>query len=132
MKATVDTNILVRAAVGDDVKQARAAAKILRDAEIIAVSSSVLCELAWVLRSAYKFDRPACAAAIRRLVGAANVVLDRPAADAGLALLDAGGDFADGLIAHEGAWLGGDTFVSFDKRAVELVARQGHEAKLVT
>ena len=48
----------------------------------------------------------------------------------GLAFLKAGGDFADGLIAYEGSWLGGDTFVSFDKKAVALVARQGQQARL--
>jgi len=51
--------------------------------------------------------------------------------DAGLAVLNEGGDFADGLIAYEGNWLGGDTFVSFDKRAVSLIARQGQQAKLL-
>ena len=45
----------------------------------------------------------------------ANVVVNRPAAEAGLALLDAGGDFADGIIAYEGSRLGADIFVSFDK-----------------
>jgi hypothetical protein len=42
-----------------------------------------------------------------------------------------GGDPADGLIAHEGRWLGGDTFVSFDAAAVDLLARQGQDAKLL-
>ncbi len=31
--------------------------------------------------------------------------------------VDAGGDFADGVIAYEGRWLGGETFVSFDRKA---------------
>jgi hypothetical protein len=31
------------------------------------------------------------------------VSMDRPAVEAGLAVLEAGGDFADGVIAHEGA-----------------------------
>ena len=52
--------------------------------------------------------------------------------DAGLAVLNEGGDFADGLIAYEGTWLGGETFVSFDKKAVSLIARQGQQAKLLT
>jgi predicted nucleic-acid-binding protein len=46
-------------------------------------------------------------------------------------MLKAGGDFADGLIAYEGAWLGGDTFVSFDKQAVSLLSDQGKRAKLL-
>jgi predicted nucleic-acid-binding protein len=51
-------------------------------------------------------------------------------AEAGLALLDAGGDFADGVIAHEGYWLGAETFVSFDKKAVKLVEASGGMARL--
>ena len=39
------------------------------------------------------------------------------------------GDFADGLIAYDGAWLGGETFVSFDKKAVSLLAKQGLHAE---
>jgi predicted nucleic-acid-binding protein len=46
-----------------------------------------------------------------------------------LAFLDAGGDFADGVIAHEGYWLGAETFVSFDKRAAELVEASGGLAR---
>ena len=40
-----------------------------------------------------------------------GIVVNRPAVKAGLAILDAGGDFADGIIAYEGRWLGADTFV---------------------
>jgi hypothetical protein len=39
--------------------------------------------------------------------------LHRPAVEAGLSRLDAGGDFADGIIAYEGDWLGGEEFVVF-------------------
>ena len=52
--------------------------------------------------------------------------------DAGLAVLNAGGDFADGLIAYEGKWLGGETFVSFDKQAVALISKQGYAARLLS
>jgi len=69
--------------------------------------------------------------AIEALLDAGNVAVNRPAVDAGLAILKAGGDFADGLIAYEGAWLGGETFVSFGKKAVSLIAKQGQQAKLL-
>ena len=46
-------------------------------------------------------------------------------------MLDAGGDFADGVIAYEGNWLGGETFVSFDRQAVALLAAQGKSARLL-
>jgi predicted nucleic acid-binding protein len=41
MKITVDTNILVRAVVRDEERQAEAAAKLLKKAEIIAVALPV-------------------------------------------------------------------------------------------
>jgi len=47
------------------------------------------------------------------------------------ALLEAGGDFADGVIAHQGQWLGGDTFVSFDRQAVALLREQGVATQLL-
>jgi predicted nucleic-acid-binding protein len=131
VKITVDTNILVRAVVHDDEKQAQAAATLLTDAEVIAVSPPCLCEFVWVLRRVYSFGQDDIAAAIEALLDAGNVAVNRPAVDAGLAILKAGGDFADGLIAYEGAWLGGDTFVSFDKRAVSLIAEQGLQARLL-
>ena len=128
MKATVDTNVLVRAVVEDDRKQATAAAKFLRNAELIAVPLPCLCELVWVLRSVYDFGLEEIAETVEALLDAENVVVNRPAADAGLAMLRAGGDFADGAIAWEGRWLGGETFVSFDRKAVARIMELGEAA----
>ena len=127
VKITVDTNILVRAVVQDDAKQASAAAALLKQAELIAVTLPCLCEFVWVLRRVYRFRQSDISAALDALLGAENVVVNRPAVDAGLAVRDAGGDFADGLIEYEGKWLGGETFVSFDKKAVSLIAGQGRQ-----
>jgi predicted nucleic-acid-binding protein len=131
MRAAVDTNVLLRAVVEDDRKQAAAAAKFLRTAELVAVSLPCLCELVWVLHSVYDFGREEIVEAIESLLDAANVVVNRPAADAGLAVLKAGGDFADGAIAWEGRWLGGETFVSFDKKAVAKIAGLGELVRLL-
>ena len=125
MKVAVDTNVLVRAVVRDDPAQARAAAKVLTEADFIAIALPCLCELVWVLRKVYDFAPADAATAIRALLVAANVKMNRPAVEAGLSVLDAGGDFADGVIAYEGNWLGGETFVSFDKKAVTLLKEQG-------
>jgi len=132
LKITVDTNVLVRAVVRDDEKQADAAAMLLRDAEVIAVSLACLCELVWVLRRVYGLGQEDVSAALEALLDAGNVSVNRPAADAGLAVLKAGGDFADGAIAYEGRWLGGDAFVSFDKEAVCLISQLGHRARVLT
>jgi predicted nucleic-acid-binding protein len=131
MKMTVDTNVLVRAVVHDDPKQAEIAAKTLIKAEMIAVGISCLCEFVWVLRRVYGFRPAEIAATMRELLSAANVEANRPAVEAGLAMLDAGGDFADGAIAYEGRWLGGETFLSFDAKAVEKLKEQGLAARLL-
>lgn len=131
MKAIVDTNVLIRAVVQDDRKQAAVASRLLQRAELIAVSLPCLCEFVWVLRRVYNFGREDISAAIQALLDAGNVVANRPAADAGLAVLRAGGDFADGVIAWEGRWLGGEAFVSFDKTAVSLLVSQGQAATLL-
>lgn len=132
MKVTVDTNVLIRGVVRDDTKQAHAADKVLKQASLIAVSLPCLCEFFWVLHRVYGFDAATIAVAIRALLDTANVVMNRPAVEAGLALLAAGGDFADGVMAYEGAWLGGDTFVSFDKKAIALLKKQGQAVQLLS
>lgn len=129
MKIAVDTNVLVRAVVRDDKMQAEVAAKVLRNASLVAVAVSSLCELVWVLRRKYGLPAAEVAAAIRALLAAGNVEVDRPAVAAGLAMLDGGGDFADGVIAYEGKWLGAETFVSFDKKAMEMLRAQGVAAR---
>ena len=131
MKVAVDTNVLVRAVVLDDPVQADVAAKVLTDAELIAVAMPSLCEFVWVLLRVYDFQPSDVAAAIRALLAVANVEVNRPAVEAGLSVLEAGGDFADGVIAYEGSWLGGGTFISFDKEAVALLAGQGLSTRLL-
>lgn len=132
MKVTADTNVLVRAITEDHEQQSRLAQGTLRKADLIAISVPALCEFVWILSQGYKVPSNKIAEAIRQLINSANVQVDRPAAEAGLALLDAGGDFADGVIAFEGNWLGADTFVSFDKRAVKLMEAQGLSARLLS
>jgi predicted nucleic-acid-binding protein len=123
--------VLARAILQDDPAQCRVAQKLLRQASLIAVSLLCLCELVWVLRQGAKLDKEDVAATIRALLDTDSVVTHRPAVEAGLALLDAGGDFADGVMAHEGRRLGGEIFVSFDKKAVALLTRQGSAARLL-
>lgn len=132
MKITADTNVLVRAIVGDDARQSKAAQAALAKADVVAVALPALCELVWVLAQGYKISAPDIAEAIRRLLNGANVAVNRPAAEAGLALLEAGGDFADGVIAYEGSWLGADTFVSFDRKAVKLLEARGEPVRLLS
>jgi predicted nucleic-acid-binding protein len=132
MKVTADTNVLIRAAVQDDLHQTRRAAKILAEADLVAVPVPVLCEFVWVLRRGYRKSATDVSDAIRRLMRSPNVVTNRTAVEAGLSALDAGGDFADGAIAHEGEWLGAEEFVSFDSKALSLLQAQGSRARLLS
>lgn len=131
MKITADTNVLVRAVVRDDLEQARVADKVLKGASVIALSVPCLCEFVWVLRRVYGLTAADIAAAIRTLLAAENVHANGDLIEAGLRMLEAGGDFADAVIAEEGARQGGDTFVSFDKQAVALLAKQGYSVRLL-
>ena len=132
MRIAADTNVLLRAAVRDDPKQAISVAHLLRSAESIAISVPALCEFAWVLRTSYKRPAPDIAHSIRALITSPNVVTNLPAVEAGLDFLDAGGDFADGVIAFEGQCLGADEFVSFDKQAVSILKSQGKRARVLS
>ncbi len=128
LKITADTNVLVRAAVQDDPAQSQAAARALRAASLIAVTNPALCEFVWVLARAYRRPLSDISAAIRRLLATANVAADRPAVEAGLAFMESGGDFADGIIAHEGGQLGAEVFLSFDNDALAVAKERGIDA----
>ncbi|AGF75709.1 type II toxin-antitoxin system VapC family toxin [Bartonella vinsonii] len=132
MKISVDTNVLARAVLQDDKKQWEVASKILREASLIAISLPCLCELVWILRRGARLSKEDVAGMLRDLLATSNIVMNRPAVEAGLAILEAGGDFADGIIAYEGNWLGGETFVSFDKLAIDLLKKNGQLVKLLT
>jgi predicted nucleic-acid-binding protein len=117
VRITADRNILVWALTDDDPAQSPRAQAELTQAELVAIPLATLCELVWVLTRGFRLP-------------AATIAADRGGAEAGLAMFDAGGDFADGVIAHEGAWLGGETFVSFDPRAIALLQAQGQPSRV--
>ncbi len=125
MRITADTNVLLRLILADDETQSLIAVETMERASLVAVSVHTLGELVSVMQRLYKAARPDIAIAIRALIDTENVVINRPMVEAGLTVLDAGGDFADGVIAFDGRFHGGETFVSFDKQAVKLLQGQG-------
>lgn len=130
MKITPDSNVLIRSIADDDSVQSAAAQKSLRNAELVGITLPALCEMVWVLRKLYKIPVGQIGEAIRRLIDSSNVVANRAAVEAGLQMLDRGGDFADGIIAYEGRWMGCDTFLSFDKQAIKLLAAAGRKTQV--
>ena len=94
----------------------------------------MFCEFAWVLRRGYGLSTDQVADAIQAICDLDVVITDQSAVDAGLAILGGGGDFADGVIAQQGRALeqgralGGGTFASFDREAVQLLQDEGVKA----
>lgn len=132
MKVTLDTNVLVRLATRDDPAQAALAQQLLQQATLIAVPTPAVCELVWVLLRGYRYTAVQVAQALRTLLQVRHVVCHTPAVLAGLALLEAGGDFADGAIAFEGDLLGGQEFVSLDRQSVQLLLAQQRPSRCLT
>jgi predicted nucleic-acid-binding protein len=119
MRSAADTNVLVRFLTWDDVDQATEAARTLEDAEMVVISTVVLCEVVWVLKRAYRYKAAEIAEALRPLIESRTVETNRAAAEAGLRMLEAGGDFADGVILFEAEKAKVANLVTFDQAFAE-------------
>ncbi len=118
----VDTNVLVRFIVGDDPEQGKRAAALFQRDEIF-IPKTVLLELEWVLRGAYRIDRRLILKALLGVLGLQNVIAEDGArVAAALRDYEAGFDFADAL--HLASCSQAGRFVTFDdklrKRAKSL------------
>ena len=131
MKISVDTNILVRVVLQDDLQQAELASTLLRKASSIIVSLPCLCEFVWVLRRGVKLSDEKIVLILQKLLDIQNVEVNRPAVESGMQVLKKGGDFADAIMEYEGSMLGSEMFYSFDKQAVRLLQEQGRNAQLL-
>ena len=120
----IDTNVVIRYITADDPGQAeRARSAIERGGAW--VSTTVLLECEWVLRSAYGFSQELVIAALRRFAGLEDVLLEAPQAVAqALDWAERGLDFADAL--HLASAAGQDEFLTFDARLI----RRAHELGL--
>lgn len=118
----IDTNILVRYLIRDDLEQLRAASRFIEDAcseqEPGFVNQIVLAELVWVFERGYKLDRSVVVAALDALLVARQLSIEHPD-DVRAATSDYlnGADFADSLIAAWNARLGCEYTATFDRRA---------------
>lgn len=122
MKA-IDTNIVVRFLTGEDHPQT-AIARSLISQEAVFVCTTVVLESAWVLRSAYGFDRQDVLKALRAFAGLPNVTLEN--SDLFVNALDWAGqgmDLADAL--HLGAAGQCDAFLTFDRKFIRAAREAG-------
>ena len=119
----LDTNVIVRYVMQDDVEQsARASALVdsLHEDQRGFVSLVVLAEVHWVLRRAYGVSPSRAADVVRGLLDAAEVEVAE-ADSVRRALVSAEeGDFTDALVAELGSAAGCAWTATFDQRASRL------------
>ncbi len=114
----IDTNVVVRYLVGDDPKQT-AKARLLIEGTDVFVTTTVLLETEWVLRSVYAFDANDVAAALTAFGGLERVTFEDPGASAkALNWVGQGVDFADAL--HLANSEGCEAFATFDAKFAKV------------
>ena len=117
----LDTNVLVRFLVADEDRQFEAAKAVLarlgpRD-EAGFITDVVLAELAWVLRSVYRYSRAETVEALALLAHSHHLAFeDDDRLTRALAAFASGrGDFADYLIRERAKAAGCATVLTFDR-----------------
>lgn len=119
----LDTNTVVRYIVQDDAAQAAAASALIENecsSETPGwVDCVVLCELVWVLESAYGYTRATVVEVLRTLLTSAELRVETPdmAWSAVRSYQNAGAGFADCLIGLRNRQAGCAMTATFDKRA---------------
>ena len=109
----IDTNVIVRYLTGDDPGQAGKARGVI-DTGGVFVSTTVLLECEWVLRSVYGLSGEDVAAALKAFSGLPGVTVESPyLLREALDRAEKGVDFADAL--HLGAAAHCQTMLTFDR-----------------
>ena len=117
----LDTNLLVRYLTRDDPGQYAKVSTLINTAakngDRFVINVAVLCELVWVLRSAYGYAREEIATALDHILSTAEFEVERPD-EARQALRDFAStkaDFSDALIGRINRSLGATETVTFDR-----------------
>lgn len=132
MKIVADTNVILRLLVSgasdEDARQALVVAELLERCEAVIFPTHAFCEMVWVMQRGYRFTAAEIVAGIKKVLCIKNLVFKKDEVEAGLRMLEKGGDFADGVNARAGRTMASDdgaVFASFDKEAVKLLNAQG-------
>lgn len=125
----LDTNVIVRFLVNDDVKQARKARTLIEGGKVF-IAPTVLLETEWVLRSAYGFAAKEILVFFRALLGLPNVTVGAAIQLAAtLKAYEQGLDFADALhLVFSGE---AETFATFDRQLIQRAQRVEGAVKVI-
>jgi predicted nucleic-acid-binding protein len=118
----IDTNVLVRYLVQDDPGQARRATRFIESEcsadEPALINRIVMCELVWVLESAYGYSRDKVTVALERILRTKQFrIEDHQEAWSSFREYQDGGDFGDAFIGSVNRRLACDHTVTFDRKA---------------
>ena len=121
----LDTEALVRCLTLDEPSLVPAAKALLAHRHGVYVAKTVLLELEWVLRAAYKLKRPTIHSALIKLLGLRNLTAESPS-QVGQALdgYSRGLDFADAL--HLFASPADEGLFTFDEQFFRVATAEGH------
>lgn len=121
----IDTNIIIRYIVQDDVQQSRKATRFMENKISTEnpgfINHVVLCEIAWVLSGAYGFSKENIIRVVQSMLTANEIVVFesdlvwKTMAD----FEDGDADFSDYLIANINVNYGCNETVTFDKKALQ-------------
>jgi predicted nucleic-acid-binding protein len=127
----VDTNILVRYAVKDDLKQAALAIDLLKSTNCFVLKTVVL-EMAWVLSSqvGYNLPRSVVAERLRHIFGLPTITAeDASAVSQAIIWYEQGMDFADALHLASSSSCSG--FATMDRRMSAKAAKVAEDYKVM-
>ena len=129
--AALDTNVLVRWLTNDDAAQCAAVARLFDDAigqgVRLFVTTTVMLELEWVLRSRYRYDKPQVLAAMNALLEVTELEFQtEPTLEQAPWLFKQTGsrDFADCLHIALVSQVSQGPLLTFDERAARIAGAQ--------
>lgn len=127
---TLDANVWVRYLINDDELQGRRAMRLLERSTAVYLPRTVLLELEWVLRAAYRVKPADIHRSLLHILGLPMVTVDSPGQVAtALDLFRQGYDFADAL--HLAGSDVAQAFYTFDEKFARKGKRSSPPVTLV-
>lgn len=121
----LDTNVLVRYLTQDDPSQSKRANALIEKCvdrgERLYIGAIVMCELVWVLETAYRFEKTSVLLAVERILETTPLIVeDRDLIyDTLEAFRSGSGDFSDYIIGIRNRAAGCQDTVTFDRSLKE-------------
>ena len=126
----LDTNVVLRLLLNDDLKQRQRAVKAIQQAKVLSVrvtiTLAVVLEMEWVLRSVAKMTKPQVLSVFDLLLESYDIEIDNEKAleQALHIYANAAADFAECLFLAQYQRMGCQTMLTFDAKAARMAGVQ--------